>query len=515
MAEQALLDNEFVLECDGIGKTFETNPVLEEVGMTLTRGRVVALVGENGAGKSTLLNILGGLLEPTTGTLNIGGERITEFDPSVAQANGVQVVTQELSLIPALTVYENIFLGRELTRGKSWFRYIDSKTATERAQQAIDSFGINIRVNQKIEDISLSYAQIVEIVRAVDCQPSILLLDEPTSSLTETETEYLYDIVDKLRAVNTTVVFTTHKMNEIERMADDIVVLRDGLITLTAPASTLTSNEIVNAMVGRKLASQQLELPKFNTQSPVLQVRDYAIRAPASKIEEAPTFNLTAYPGQIIGLAGIAGAGRSAFLKSLYGIHKPQQGEVFIGEETYDNRSPKRSLTRGVIYVPEDRKLSGLVLPMSICRNATLANLEQFSTLGGLIRQGNERSVALDALQNLRTKYTSLNEEVMQLSGGNQQKTLFTRCLVEEEPKLLLLDEPTRGIDVGAKADIYRLIIELANTGIAIVIASSELPELMTLCHQISVFKDGQMKKTFNKNEFEEKSILRVAIGEL
>ncbi|MGB7756840.1 MAG: sugar ABC transporter ATP-binding protein [Salinisphaera sp.] len=500
-----------ILECVGIGKRFGTTTVLNRIDLTLQAGRVTALMGENGAGKSTLLNIIAGLIAPSTGELRVDGEPVREFTPSAGQAHGIQIVTQELSLVPHLTVADNIFLGRELTAGSKHIGFLQARRMFDEAQAAIDAFGVPINARDRVEQISLSYAQIVEIIRAYHRRPRILLLDEPTSSLTSNETRHLFDIVDKLRNDGTTVVFTTHKMDEVEQMADDISVLRDGEITLTAAARDLSSAEVVNAMVGRKLAEQRLVLPEIEGAAPALAVEGYATREADG--DSGHTFDFAVRPGEIVGLAGIAGAGRTAFLKSVYGLHAARCGQVRLGDAEYDHRSPSRSLARGLIYIPESRKEAGLVMSQGIAANAILANLGRFSGFAGWLKTGREHDLTREALEALRTKYESTRSSVAQLSGGNQQKALVARCLIADDPKVLLLDEPTRGIDVGAKADIYEIIVELARQGVAIVVSSSELPELMTLAHRIAVFKDGFIARTFERDDFREADIVRTAIG--
>ena len=503
--------DEVVLECRNIGKHFGSAIVLDGIDLSLRAGRVTALMGENGAGKSTLLNILAGLIGPSSGEVRIGGDLVTVFTPAAGQARGVEIVTQELSLIPHLTVADNIFLGRELTGGVKTGGFLKSRRMRQAAQAAIDDFGIPIAAGERIEQISLSYAQIVEIIRAYHRDPPILLLDEPTSSLTQNETQHLFNIVRRLREAGTAVVFTTHKMNEVEHMADDIAVLRDGRITLTATADEISSTEVINAMVGRELAEQRLDLPEITAADPVLSVSDYVTRR--ADDTASPTFGLAVRPGEIVGLAGIAGAGRSAFLKSVYGLHRARAGTVALNGEPYESRSPSRSLARGLMYIPEDRKDAGLVLSLDIAENAVLANLGRFSGFGTWIKRGEEDRLCRAALEALRTKHAGTRTAVAELSGGNQQKAMVARCLIADEPRVLLLDEPTRGIDVGAKADIYEIIVELARQGIAIVIASSELPELMTLSHRVAVFADGTVRRTFERADFDEAAIVRAAIG--
>lgn len=497
--------------CRGLKKAFNVTTVLDHVNLDLAQGRVVALVGENGAGKSTLLNIMAGLLPPTDGELLLFGEAIEHFSPTTAQSHGVQIVTQELSLVPELTVWENIFLGREHTRGPAGLRYIDGATMAREAQAALDDFGVAISARERVKNLSLSYAQVVEIVKAINCRPKVLLLDEPTSSLTDAETEHLFAMVRRLRQAHITVIFTTHKMNEIQKMADDIVVLRDGVITLTARSADISADDIVRAMVGRELSRHQIALPAVDmASSPRLRVQHFATR-PLER--QRATVDLELRAGEVVGLAGIAGAGRTSFLEAVYGIRPPVCGDVFLDEKSFVKRTPQRSIKRGMAYVPEDRKDAGLVLSMGVGQNTTLAKLVHFVSPLGLLRARSEASASERALKQLHTKYASRGMEVGSLSGGNQQKVLVARWLIADTPKVLLLDEPTRGIDVGAKADMYDLIARLATEGVAIVVSSSELPELMLLSHRIAVFKDGVIGRMFERNEFSEEEIVKVAIG--
>ncbi|RKR07693.1 monosaccharide ABC transporter ATP-binding protein (CUT2 family) [Kushneria sinocarnis] len=510
-ADSVAASIEPIVEYRDISKRFGTSVVLDGIRLSLYPGRVTALMGENGAGKSTMLGILAGLLAPSQGTIAVDGKTVVEYSPNAGQARGIEIVTQELSLVPHLTVAENIFLGRELTGWGRMGGFLQSSHMLKEAQDAINEFDIPVSASDRIEQISLSYAQIVEIIRAWHRRPRILLLDEPTSSLTRNETRHLFEIVKRLRTAGTAVVFTTHKMDEVEQMADDIAVLRDGQITLTAPIEKLSSNEIISAMVGRELAEQHLELPEVTASKPALAVSGYATRQPDEEYETGFAFSVR--PGEIVGLAGIAGSGRTAFFKSVYGLHPARTGEVVMGGQNYDNRSPSASLKRGLIYIPENRKEAGLVLSLDIAQNTILSNLTRFTGPGGWVRRGREENISREALESLRTKYGGARTSVASLSGGNQQKVLVARCLIADSPQVLLLDEPTRGIDVGAKADIYEIIVDLAQRGIAIVVSSSELPELMTLSHRIAVFREGALCQTFERHEFDEKEIVRAAIG--
>lgn len=500
-----------VLRCVDVGKHFGQANVLSGVTMSIPqKGRAVALMGENGAGKSTLLGIIAGLLPPSSGQIFMDGEAVTQFTPADAQRRGVQIVTQELSLVPALTVWENIYLGQEICHD-GWARnFINRRRMREQTKALIDTFGIDISVDARIDELSLSHAQVIEILKIYNRRPRIVLLDEPTSALTESETRSLFKLIHQMKADGTTIVFTTHKMNEIDQIGDDIVVLRDGQITLNGKVGQMPTNEIVSAMVGRELSTIDLNLKKPDITAPIIfKAQDFVITQ-----GQTEGVTLSCRAGEILGLAGIAGAGRTAFMESVFGLRRSFGGEVTVNGHVYDKRQPSRSIAKGVAYVPQDRKSAGLVLSQNIVTNTSIAQLGAFSTSLGFVRRAAEQEKSKFSLATLHTRYQHLEQEVGELSGGNQQKILLARWLVAKQPDVLLLNEPTRGIDVGAKVDIYRIINTLAARGVAIIVSSSELPELMLLCHAIAVFRNGAPRRIFSKEEFSEEDIIRVAIDE-
>lgn len=499
-----------VLRCAELGKRFGQTAVLTDVTLSAAKGRALALMGENGAGKSTLLGIFAGLLAPSSGRVFVHGEPVTHFTPVEAQRRGVQIVTQELSLVPGLTVWENIHLGRELCLGGWEHGVLDRRRMRKRAAALLDSFGLDISPDARIDDLSLSHAQVVEILKIHSRAPEILLLDEPTSALTEGETRSLFKLIRQMKAAGTTIVFTTHKMNEIGQIGDDVVVLRDGRITLYGQVDQTPTDEIVSAMVGRELSAIDLHLHEPAKDARIV----FEARNLVTARDQSEGVSLTCRAGEILGLAGIAGAGRTAFMECVFGLGRSFGGDVVINGRVYAGRRPGRSIAAGVAYVPQDRKSAGLVLAQDVVANTSLAQLGAFCAPLGFVRRGEERERSETSLASLRTRYHDLGQEVGELSGGNQQKVLLSRWLVADQPAVLMLNEPTRGIDVGAKADIYRIIAALAERGVAVIVSSSELPELMLLCHAIAVFRNGVPRRTFSRAGFSEEDIIRVAIGE-
>ncbi|UNC16506.1 sugar ABC transporter ATP-binding protein (plasmid) [Acidiphilium multivorum] len=498
------------LNCAKLGKRFGHTDVLTNVTLSAAKGRALALMGENGAGKSTLLGIFAGLLTPSSGGVFVHGEAVENFTPTEAQRRGVQIVTQELSLVPALTVWENIHLGRELCLGGWEHGVLDRRHMRKRTAELLDSFGLNISPDTRIDDLSLSHAQVVEILKIYNRKPEILLLDEPTSALTEGETRSLFKLIHQMKSAGTSIVFTTHKMNEIGQIGDDVVVLRDGRITLNGQVDKTPTDEIVRAMVGRELSTIDLQLHQPNYDARIV----FESRNLITTKDKVEGVSLTCRAGEILGLAGIAGAGRTAFMECVFGIGGHFGGDVIINGQTYSGRRPGRSIAAGVAYVPQDRKSTGLVLAQDVVTNTSLTQLNAFCTPLGIVRRGVERERSEKSLTALRTRYHDLGQEVGELSGGNQQKVLLSRWLISDQPEVLLLNEPTRGIDVGAKVDIYRIIATLAERGVAVIVSSSELPELMLLCHAVAVFRNGVPQRIFSRGEFSEEDIIRVAIGE-
>lgn len=475
-----------VLDLIGISKAFAGVQALENVAFNLRAGEVRALMGKNGAGKSTLVRIISGDMAPDSGTIRADGETVSFSAPVDATAAGIATVHQELTIIPGLSVAENITLGHWPQR-----RGILNNSAAESvAREALDQLGETIDPHMPAGELSIAKQQIVEIARALALKPKVLILDEPTSSLPAHEVEALLRLVRRLGETGVAVIYVSHRMDEIGRVADTVTVLRDGRLIDTLPTTEAPVRHIAQLMVGE-----------------VIEVSEHATTdAPRSEIAlECRALNagprvrdisLNVRKGEILGIAGLLGAGRSEFLRVLSGIDRAKSGNLIVGAKEVRHPTIQTMLRNGVALVPEDRKSEGLVLGMSISQNLSMSALGRVAS-GGILRAARERRLAEYARDLLDIKVSDLTLSVQTLSGGNQQKVVFGRCL-NAEVDVLLLDEPTRGVDVQAKQQIYDLIRDLARQGKAIIIVSSEYEELLLLCHRVAIMADGRFVEEFD-----------------
>ena len=492
------------IACHGLLKGFDGVPVLKGIDAEFEKGTVTVMAGENGAGKSTLFKIISGQLAPDGGTLSLFGEQITKFAPRHALKLGVSIIPQELQPIPELTVYENLLLGTELT-GPLGFLKRDQMT--QRALSLIQEFGAEINPKTPIRELNIANKQLIEIIKAISRNARIVLMDEPTSSLSEQEIERLFRAIDMLRAREVTIVYTTHKMEEIKAIADRVIVLRDGALIRQRPAKEYTEREIITDMVGREI-DELFPHRDWERSFPgaALEVRNFQVKGYRAK----NSFSLK--EGEIVGLAGLVGAGRSELMEGIFSIREAA-GELFVGGRKVALGKPSNAIRAGIAMVPEERKTAGLVLPMSILDNLTLPRVKKFSRVGGVIRQAARRTKAAELLGALRVRYHHVHQQISNLSGGNQQKIVLARWLMADPPKVLLLDEPTRGIDVGAKAELYKLIFDLADRGMAILLASSDMNELLNLSHRVWVVRQGAIVGELHREELNQEKILRLAMG--
>jgi ribose transport system ATP-binding protein len=491
-----------LLECTGIEKSFGGVPVLKGITLNLEPGTVTALAGENGAGKSTLMKIVSGQYSADNGTVSVKGNQLTSGSTRDAVKHGVAIVPQELASIEDMTVYENLFVGREIKVGP----FLNRRAMIDEARDALAVFGVDINPSARMGSLPVGLRQIVEIVKAARTGAQVVMLDEPTSAISEREVEGLYKVIRQLREHGVAMVYTTHKMAEIRAIADRVVVLRDGGLILDKTIDNVSDDDIVTAMIGRELDALFPSRPEPGTDT-VLQVRDLQVDGASGPV----SFDVKA--GEIVGLAGLVGAGRTELLEAIFGARHSSAGQITVRGKTVKRNNAAASIAQGMAMVPEDRKLSGVVLSMSVLDNGSLPRLSSFSIAGWL--RGKARNTAVsDVMKSVRLRSRGLSQEVGTLSGGNQQKVVLARWLTGTV-NVLLLDEPTRGVDVGARSEIYRIITEFAAQGMAVLMASSDMPEVVGLSHRAFVMRAGTFVGELDRDALDhpevQESVFRLA----
>lgn len=484
-----------------ISKSFPGVKALDSLNFDLKSGEVHGILGENGAGKSTLIKVLGGIYRPEQGDILINGQKVQIGGVLDARACGIAIIHQELMLIPHMTVAQNVYLTRE---PKNRFGRIDSAQMNRDTQSILDILGSSIRADTLAGRLSIAQQQQVEIAKALSLNARILVMDEPTSSLTEAEVQHLFEIMNRLRSQGVGIIYISHRMAELFQITDRITVIRDGKFIGTCQTKETDPDTLISMMVGAKLESFYTfhERPYGKT---VLEVRDISRKGVLDHV----SFSLK--EGEILGFGGIVGAGRSELMRSILGIDRMDSGEIYICGEKLEKPSPRAAERMGLVLVPENRKLEGLILNNSVKFNATLAVLKEFISRFGLNAK-KQKEIVKEYVDMLSIKTSSQDKAVGQLSGGNQQKVVIAKWLAAH-PKVLILDEPTRGIDVGAKADIYKIIDMLAQQGIGIIIISSELNEIMNICDHIAVMFNGKIEKVLERSEATQEKILKYATG--
>ncbi|MGE3975866.1 MAG: sugar ABC transporter ATP-binding protein [Bdellovibrionales bacterium] len=498
--------SQLLVQAVKVSKSFPGVKALREVDFDLRPGEVHSLCGENGAGKSTLMKIMSGLYtgESYDGELNILGTTVSFKGPSDSFSAGIATVYQELSLVPEMTVAENIYLGREphssgvIAHQKL---FCDSK-------ELLDRMGLSISPNQKPSELGIGQQQLVEIAKALSHKPKILILDEPTSALSQTEIETLKRIIRQLKAEGMGIILITHKLDEIFSLSDRITVFRDGAKVGTWDASQMTPGQLVSSMVGRDIEDFYPHSER-QTGEVVFEIKNWNLPHPRYKDRKmVQDVSWSVRRGEILGIAGLMGSGRTEMLMSIFGALRGQ-GEILVDGKKQNISSPEQAIQLGLSFATEDRKKLGLHLDFSVSENMALSSLSQFSTFG-LVSSSREAETCSEFVKKMKVKTTSLKTIVKTLSGGNQQKVVLSKCLLTQ-PKILFLDEPTRGIDVGAKVEIYKTIHELAAQGMAVVVVSSELPELLGICDRILVLCQGRLTGEYNRGEASEEKIMTSA----
>ncbi|WP_369045289.1 sugar ABC transporter ATP-binding protein [Sinomonas sp. P10A9] len=491
-----------VLELTDIHKSFGAVRALQGANLHLYSGQVTALVGENGAGKSTLVKTLAGVHQADSGHMLLDGRPVVFRDPLEARSAGIAVIYQEPTMFPDLTVAENIFMGRQPVKGG--LRRIDRRAMREQTNGLFSALGVNIDPDRIAQGLSIADQQLVEIAKAISMDARVLIMDEPTAALSGTEVERLFRVTRTLLAKGAAVLFISHRFDEVFGISDWITVMRDGAHVTTAEASKLTVDGVIRQMVGRDVSSLY---PKQEAVigDPVLEVRGLSRRGTFHDI----TFSLRA--GEIVGLSGLVGAGRSEVARAVFGIDAYDDGDVTLGGKRLRGRSPVDAIKAGMAFVPEDRRKQGLVMEMSVSRNLTLTLRKRLSRFGLLSGRAESR-VTGDWSKRLQIKAGTPTSPISTLSGGNQQKVVLGKWL-STDPRVLIIDEPTRGIDVGTKAEVHRLISELAGKGLAVLMISSELPEILGMSDRVLVMHEGRIAAQLSRAEATEETVMAAAAG--
>jgi len=493
--------SELLVRMKNIIKTFPGVRALNNAELELRKGEILGLLGENGAGKSTLMNVLGGIYKADSGSIEIDGKPVTIHNVVDARDMGVAFIHQEIALVPYLSAAENIFLGRErMTHG-----FVDQAKMYKEAKQWLDVVGLDISPKTQVMTLSIAKQQMVEIAKASSLNMKILIMDEPTSSLSEREVEMLFDMMRKLRDNGIGIIYISHKLSEIYEITDRVCVMRDGGYVGTVVTKDTPQDDLVKMMVGRELKNYYVRT--LNEPGKVLLKAEHIISG--KRVRDC---SFEVHQNEILGFYGLVGAGRSELLKSVMGLYPRDSGKVFLDGKDISAQTTMKIQEEGLVLVPEDRKTEGLVLNDSIAFNISISVLRSF--MGNLhVNHKKENEIVDDAIKELSVKTPSRDQRVLNLSGGNQQKVVLAKWLASK-PKVLILDEPTRGIDVGAKAEIYSIMNDLAKNGMAIIMISSEMPEIINMCDRMMIMSGGKISGELNRSEFDQQTILHFAVTE-
>jgi ribose transport system ATP-binding protein len=495
------------LQMTGISKRFPGVTALDSVSLDVAKGEVVALVGENGAGKSTLMKILAGIHHPDSGTIRINGEAAAIRSPRESARYGIGIIHQELEVIDSLDIAGNVFLGREPTRGP--FRFIDRRKIDAATKAVLARLNLQLSPGTLVRDLSTAHQQMVEIARAISLNAGILIMDEPTSSLTLTETEQLFRVVKDLRAEGVSIIYISHRLSEVQELADHVVVLRDGKNAGTLNRDQIRQDTLVQMMVGRDL--KNFYTPGQSSVGGTGEEECFEVKEITTRRYPNHRVSLSVRRGEILGLAGLVGAGRSELAAAIFGVEPALSGSVRIHGEAVGIQSPQDAIRNGIYLIPEDRRSLGLITAMTVRENITLPALKEYSS-AGFIRRSAEVVVAQRMCAELKIKTPSIEVIASNLSGGNQQKVVLAKWL-SLAPNVILFDEPTRGIDVGAKAEIYHLMRRLADEGVAILMISSDMEEILGNSDRVAVMHEGRISGILDRPDCSQESIMRLAVA--
>ena len=493
---------EHTVEMKGITKIYPGMRALDNVDLMLYPYEVHGLMGENGAGKSTLMRILSGETRASYGSIYIDGQKVTIGSAQDAKAIGIALIHQEIALIPELTVAQNVYLGKEEKAKCPLF--LKNRMMNQEAQKELDKLGLKIDVTKKASALTVSEQQLVEIAKALASNAWLIIMDEPTSSLSEREKDELFEIIEQLKKQGICIVYISHRMQEVFKVCDKITVLRDGKLIGVEDENTTSEQKIISMMVGRELNDIFTRDRSGELGKPVLEVRNLSKRGVFNDI------SFTLREKEVLGFSGLMGAGRTEIARCLFGLDQADSGTILIHGKEVSIKSPSEALRLRIAYVPEDRKRDGFVPFMSIKENTAMASYKELSTATGLVKSAKEKKLADDYIRLLNIKTTSMEKNVVELSGGNQQKVSLSNRLAIG-PKILILDEPTRGIDIGAKAEIHKLIADIAKQGVGIIMISSEMPELIGCADRVVVLREGVMTAVLNKDEMDQDIIMQYA----
>ncbi|MBR4014591.1 MAG: sugar ABC transporter ATP-binding protein [Anaerotignum sp.] len=489
------------IEMKGIDKSFGSNQVLKNAGFLLKDGEIHALMGENGAGKSTLMKILTGVYTKDAGTIWVDGKEVSFKNPQEAEKAGIVFIYQELNVLFDLTVEENLFIGKELTKG---FGICNKKAMRAKAREMMDKLGVKIPVTATMSDLSVGQQQMVEICKALMADAKVIIMDEPTAALTVSETRVLFDVIRNLQAKGVSIVYISHRMEEIFELCDRITVLRDGEYVGTENIQDIDLDHVVQMMIGRAIGER---FPKRN-----VTVGDEVLRVEglsSGKLFHDVSFDVKA--GEVVGVSGLMGAGRTEIMNAIFGNIHLDSGKIFMNGKEVKIKNPRQAIAAGIGFITEDRKTEGLLLEKSIAENIEITNLPKVAN-GFVLNKPKQRAVVKKGIEDFHIKCFGPDHECNNLSGGNQQKVVLAKWIYTE-PKLLILDEPTRGVDIGAKKEIYTIINEMTAKGVAVIMVSSELPEVLGMSDRIVVVHEGRVTGILNAAEADQAKVMTLATG--
>lgn len=489
------------IEMRGINKSFGGNAVLKSAGFLLDSGEIHALMGENGAGKSTLMKILTGVYTRDAGTVIVDGKEVCYKDPQEAEKAGIVFIHQELNVLFDLTVEENMFLGKEI---KKALGVCDKKAMRQEVKKVLEKLGVNIDPGQRMSELSVGQQQMIEIAKALMVDAQVIIMDEPTAALTQSETEVLFEVVNSLRKKGVSIVYISHRMEEIFELCDRITVLRDGAYIGTKKIAETDMNDVVKMMIGREIGERY----------PLRDVEPGEIVFEVKGLESPGVFRDVSFQvraGEVLGVSGLMGAGRTEIMQAVFGNLPVSAGSIHLNGKEIHNKTPEQAMRNGIGFITEDRKVEGLMLEESIMKNISIANLGRLSR-SGVMQKKTEQDLVEQGIKELNIKCFGPEHECGSLSGGNQQKVVFAKWIYTD-PKVLILDEPTRGVDIGAKKEIYNIINDLAAKGVAIIMVSSELPEVLGMSDRVMVVREGLVRGILSKEEANQENVMILATG--